>query len=49
MVGEIMRMLLERRIEDGAYSVQEAFAMAREFALERGLPDPGPAAIGEEE
>jgi len=41
MVGEIMDMLLERRIEDGPYSEDEAFAMVRRFALEKGLPDPG--------
>jgi poly(A) polymerase len=41
IVGEIMRMLLERRIDEGAFSAGEAFAMTREFALERGLPDPG--------
>ncbi|MFP3914628.1 MAG: CCA tRNA nucleotidyltransferase [Actinomycetota bacterium] len=42
MVGEIMDMLLERRIEDGPYSAEEAYAMVRDFARERGLTDPGP-------
>src|SRR5690606_15066934 len=41
MVGVIMDMLLERRIEDGPYSEDEAFAMVSRFALETGLPDPG--------
>lgn len=41
MVGEIMDMLLERRIEEGPYSEEEAYAMVRRFALDRGLPDPG--------
>ena len=40
-VGEIMDMLLERRIEDGEYSVAEAYAMTREWAREHGLGDPG--------
>ena len=48
MVGEIMQMLLERRIDEGAYSVAQAFAMARDFALERGLPDPGPPPADEQ-
>ncbi len=42
MVGEIMDMLLERRIDEGHYSVTEAYSMAREWALGRGLSDPGP-------
>jgi len=41
MVGEIMDMLLERRIEEGPYSEEEAYAMVRRYALDRGLPDPG--------
>src|SRR5690606_12830341 len=43
LVGEIMDMLLERRIEEGEYSPEEAYAAVRRFALERGMPDPGPA------
>ena len=42
MVGEIMDLLLERRIEDGEYSREAAFAMTRQWAIERGLDDPGP-------
>jgi poly(A) polymerase len=48
-VGEIMDMLLERRIEDGEYSVAEAYAMTRQWALEHGLEDPGPLPVSEEE
>lgn len=43
LVGEIMDMLLERRIEDGPYSEADAYAMVRQWALERGMDDPGPA------
>jgi poly(A) polymerase len=35
-VGEIMAMLLERRIEDGPYSAEEAFVMLDEWAKEHG-------------
>ncbi|HEX7099048.1 MAG TPA: CCA tRNA nucleotidyltransferase [Acidimicrobiia bacterium] len=41
MVGEIMDILLERRIEEGPYDEEEAYAMVRRFALDKGLPDPG--------
>ena len=41
MVGEIMDLLLEHRIEHGPYRPDEAFRMVRGFALERGLDDPG--------
>jgi poly(A) polymerase len=49
MVGEVMGMLLERRIEDGPYSPTEAYSMARAWALDRGLPDPGAPPDEEEE
>lgn len=39
-VGEIMDLLLEKRIEDGPYSEEEAFAVAREWAIEQGMDDP---------
>ena len=42
LVGEIMDLLLERRIEEGEYSREEAFEMTREWAISRGLDDPGP-------
>lgn len=41
-VGEILEMLLEKRIEDGPYQPQEAYALVREWALRKGLDDPGP-------
>lgn len=37
LVGEIMRMLLEIRIEDGPYTEEEARQIVREWADERGL------------
>lgn len=47
-VGEIMELLLEKRIDDGPYSPREAFAIAREWALAEGMDDPGdPPAEGE--
>ncbi len=48
-VGEIMSLLLERRIEQGPYPIAEAFAVVREWARERGLPDPGERTASEEE
>lgn len=41
MVGEIMDLLLEKRIEDGPYSEREGYGLAREWAVGRGMPDPG--------
>ena len=40
-VGEIMDMLLEKRIEDGPYTEAEGFEMARHWAIDQGMPDPG--------
>ena len=40
-VGEVMGILLEKRIDDGPYSKEEALAIARDWALEQGLDDPG--------
>jgi poly(A) polymerase len=48
-VGEIMTILLEKRIEDGPYPASEAYEISRSWALEQGLSDPGPAPDGEEE
>ncbi|HEU4895228.1 MAG TPA: CCA tRNA nucleotidyltransferase [Acidimicrobiia bacterium] len=48
-VGEIMDILLEKRIDDGPYPVSEALEIARRWALERGMPDPGPPPDPEEE
>lgn len=41
LVGEIMDLLLEKRIDDGPYSVEEAYLTARQWALDKGLADPG--------
>lgn len=48
-VGEIMDILLEKRIDDGPYSPTEAFEVARGWALEQGWPDPGPPPDPEDE
>jgi poly(A) polymerase len=48
-VGEIMDILLERRIEDGPYSDDEAYRLVREWALEQGIADPGASPVSEEE
>lgn len=42
LVGEIMELLLEKRIEEGPYSEREAYQEVRRWALEKNLPDPGP-------
>lgn len=38
-VGEIMGILLEKRINDGPYSKEEAYDIATEWAKEHGIPD----------
>jgi poly(A) polymerase len=48
-VGEIMDVLLERRIEEGPYPRSEAYEVVRRWALEQGWPDPGPTPAAEEE
>ena len=48
-VGEIMDLLLEKRIEDGPYPVAEAYVAVRDWALSQGLPDPGDPPSDEEE
>ncbi len=48
-VGEVMRILLEKRIDDGPYPVSEAYGVARDWALAEGLADPGPPPVAEEE
>lgn len=40
-VGEIMDVLMEKRIDDGPYSALEGFAVAREWAIGEGMADPG--------
>lgn len=47
-VGEIMGILLEKRIDDGPYSAREGYRIAREWALGRGMDDPGPIPDEEE-
>ena len=42
LVGEIMDILLEKRIDDGPYPVEEAYDTVRTWALGKGLEDPGP-------
>lgn len=49
MVGEIMGILLEKRIDDGPYPASEAYQIARQWAQGHGLPDPGMAPPDEEE
>ena len=47
-IGDIMGLMLERRIEEGPYTVGEAYAMVRDWAIDQGIPDPGPAPDEEE-
>ncbi len=47
-IGEIMGVLLEKRIEDGPYTQNEAYQVVRAWALEQGLPDPGEPPVEEE-
>ena len=48
LIGDIMGLMLERRIDEGPYGVGEAYAMVREWAMSQGMPDPGPAPDEEE-
>jgi poly(A) polymerase len=48
-IGDIMGLMLERRIEDGPFTKGEAFAMVRQWAIGEGIPDPGPPPDEEEE
>ncbi|MFZ0012528.1 MAG: CCA tRNA nucleotidyltransferase [Acidimicrobiia bacterium] len=48
-VGEIMDILLEKRIEDGPYSKHTGYEVARDWAVSNGMPDPGPPPGHEEE
>lgn len=41
-VGEILGILLERRIEEGPYPAGEAFEATRQWAVGKGWEDPGP-------
>ncbi len=48
-VGEIMKLLLERRIDEGPYSVADAYVFVREWAMGKEMPDPGDPLVLEEE
>jgi poly(A) polymerase len=48
MIGDIMGLMLERRIDEGPYTATEAYRMTREWAVGQGLPDPGPPPDEEE-
>jgi poly(A) polymerase len=48
-VGEIMGLLLEKRIEEGPYPRSDAYDAVREWALGRGMDDPGDPPATEEE
>ena len=41
-VGQIMRILLDRRIDHGPYPPTEALEIARSWAINQGWKDPGP-------
>jgi poly(A) polymerase len=41
-IGTIMNLLLEKRIDDGPYEPDDAYAFVREWAVAAGLDDPGP-------
>ena len=49
LVGEIMGILLEKRIDEGPYTPAEAYRLARAWAVEKGMRDPGEAPAAEEE
>ncbi|MEE9177989.1 MAG: CCA tRNA nucleotidyltransferase [Acidimicrobiia bacterium] len=40
-VGAIMDILLEKRIDDGPYSAEEAYRIVRKWAIDNGVSDPG--------
>jgi poly(A) polymerase len=48
-IGDIMELMLERRIDEGPYGASEAYSMVREWAMAEGIPDPGPPPDEEEE
>jgi poly(A) polymerase len=49
MVGEIMGVLLEKRIDEGPYPRSQAYDVVRRWALERDMADPGDPPATEEE
>ena len=48
VIGRVMHLLLERRIDEGPFSPAEAYDMVRVWAVGQGLDDPGPAPEGSE-
>ena len=48
-IGQAMKMLLDRRIDDGPYTVADAYDMVRAWAIDQGHPDPGEPPAAEEE
>ena len=47
LVGAVLQILLDKRIDDGPYERAEAFAIVRELALREGMEDPGPHPVEE--
>ncbi|HSJ84268.1 MAG TPA: CCA tRNA nucleotidyltransferase [Acidimicrobiia bacterium] len=47
-IGDIMGLMLERRIEEGPYTATQAYEMVRDWAMSKGIPDPGPPPDEEE-
>jgi poly(A) polymerase len=43
IVGRALKVLLELRLERGPMTAEEAYEALRQWAIEAGLPDPGPA------
>lgn len=44
LVGEVMELLLEYRLDEGPYSEEVAYRLVREWADSKGIPLPPPAA-----
>ena len=42
MVGRVLKVLLDKRIDEGPYDRATAFEIARKVAIESGIEDPGP-------
>ena len=42
MVGRVLKVLLDKRIDEGPYDRATAFRIARKLAIEAGIEDPGP-------
>lgn len=41
LVGEVLDLLLEHRLDEGPYPEEEAYRLVREWAAAKGLPAPG--------